>query len=291
MKNSGCTFQRFMNMVVSDLENTKVYVDDIIVFSTSWSHHVRAIRALFSKLRAHGLTVNLVKSDFAKATVQYLGHVVGQGKVLPVSARIQAILDLPVPQSKKAFLRLLGMCGFYRRFCPNLSTVIAPLTDLVGKRVVFKWTKECQGALEKIKRILTNPPVLVSPDYSKEFRLYCDSSDVGVGAALMQCDNSGIEHPVGFFSRKLNASQKNYATVEKEALSLLLAVKHFEVYVSSSPFTLQVFTDHNPLVFVNRMKTLNQRLLRWSLTLQEFNLHIHHVKGADNVLADALSRA
>lgn len=75
------------------------------------------------------LTVNLGKSDFAKATVQYLGHVVGQGKVLPSTAKIQAILDYSVPDNKKSVMRLVGMCGFYRRFCPNLSTVIAPLTE------------------------------------------------------------------------------------------------------------------------------------------------------------------
>ena len=290
MKNSGCTFQRFMNMVVSGLKDTEIYVDDIIIHSRSWDEHVVAIRALFDRLREYQLTVNLVKSEFAQATVQYLGHVVGQGKVLPVAAKIQAILDFSVPENKKAVMRLIGMCAFYRQFCPNLSTVIAPLRDLVGKRTEFRWTRECQEALEKVKRILTSPPVLVSPDYSREFRLYCDSSDVGVGAALMQCDDDDIEHPVSYFSKKLNRCQRNYATVEKEALSLLLAVKHYEVYLGSSPFPTQVFTDHNPLVFINKMKTENQRLLRWSLTLQEYNLCINHIRGPENVIADALSR-
>ena len=94
-----------------------------------------------------------------------------------------------------------------------------------------------------------------------------------------------------FFSKKLDKAQRNYSTIEKEALSLLLAIKHFEVYVGSSVFPLQVYTDHNPLVFVHKMKDKNKRLLRWSLTLQEYNLEVVHVKGRDNVVADALSRA
>lgn len=290
MKNSGCTFQRLMNMVVSKLKNTRVYVDDLIVFTSTWQEHVIAIRALFKTLREYNLTVNLVKTEFAKATVQYLGHEVGQGKVLPIFAKIQAILNFPAPHDRKAVMRLIGMCGFYRKFCPNLSTVIAPLTDLVSTKRRFTWTEECQEALIKVKRILTSPPVLVTPDYTKEFELYCDSSDVAVGASLMQCDDDGVKHPISYYSKKLDKHQRNYSTVEKEALSLLLAIKHYDVYLSSSSFPIQIHTDHNPLTFIHKMKTDNRRLLCWSLTLQEYNLEIHHVKGSENVIADALSR-
>lgn len=290
LKNSGITFQRFMNQVVAGLRNTRVYVDDLIIYSDTWEEHVTAIRALFARLRKHRLTVNLVKSDFAKATVQYLGHEVGQGKIRPSAAKIQAILDLPPPENKKALMRLIGMCGFYRRFCPNLSTIVTPLTDLTSGKVKFVWTDECQTAFEKVKRILTNCPVIVSPQYDREFRLYCDSSDSGAGSSLMQCDDEGIEHPVCYFSKKYNKYQRRYSTVEKEALSLLLSVKFFDIYLSSSAFPVQVFTDHNPLTFINRMKAENQRLLRWSLTLQDYNIQVNHVKGSDNVVADALSR-
>jgi len=69
-----------------------------------------------------------------------------------------------------------------------------------------------------------------------------------------------------------------------------MAVKFYDVYITSSSFPVRVYTDHNPLVFVNRMRIHNQRLLRWSLTLQEYNLNICHVKGTDNVIADTLSR-
>ena len=99
-----------------------------------------------------------------------------------------------------------------------------------------------------------------------------------------------MDHPVSYFSKKFTGCQRNYSTIEKECLALIMALQHFEVYVNASGYPLVVFTDHNPLVFVNKLKTKNQRLLRWSLMLQPFNLIIRHIKGKDNVIADVLSR-
>ena len=290
MCNSGQTFQRFMDTVIRGLHNTAVYVDDIIVYNESWEEHVRDVVKLFERLRCHKLTVNLAKSEFAKAQVQYLGFVVGQGRILPSTAKVQAILQLSPPTNRKGVQRIIGLIGYYRKFCPNLSTIMAPLTDLNSPKAKFVWTKDCQVALDKVKRVLTNTPVLTPPQYDREFRLYVDSSDTGIGASLMQEGNDGIEHPVSYYSKKLDKHQRNYSTVEKEALSLLMAVKFYDVYITSSSFPVRVYTDHNPLVFVNRMRIHNQRLLRWSLTLQEYNLNICHVKGTDNVIADTLSR-
>ena len=91
-------------------------------------------------------------------------------------------------------------------------------------------------------------------------------------------------------SKKFNEHQKNYSTIEKELLAIVLAIDHFEVYVNGAGFPLTVYTDHNPLTFLNRMKNSNRRLLNWSLKLQEYNLVIKHIKGKDNVIADCLSR-
>ena len=106
----------------------------------------------------------------------------------------------------------------------------------------------------------------------------------------MQQDDAGIDHPICVFSKKFNPHQKNYSTVEKEALGLILALQHFEAYVGSSSTPVTVYTDQNPLTFVHKMRTENQRLLRWSLALQVYNIDIKHIKGTQNVVADALSR-
>ena len=111
-----------------------------------------------------------------------------------------------------------------------------------------------------------------------------DASDVGIGSVLMQEDDSKYMHPVFYLSKKLNGHQKNYSTVEKETLALVLSLQHFEVYLESLIQPIIVYTDLNPLTFLNKMKNKNQRLIRLSLILQEFD--IRHIKGKDNVIAD-----
>jgi hypothetical protein len=138
---------------------------------------------------------------------------------------------------------------------------------------------------------LCSTPVLSAPDVERTFKLEIDASSVGAGAVLVQEDAYGIDHPVCYFSRKFNKHQLNYSTIEKETLALLLALQYFDVYVSSTILPVIVFTDHNPLVFLGRMYNQNQRLMRWSLMVQGYNLVIKHKKGSENIITDALSRA
>ena len=186
-------------------------------------------------------------------------------------------------------MRFLGMAGYYRKFCRNFSTIAEPLTRLLSKRVKFIWLPECEIAFQKLKAILESSPVLAAPNFSKLLKLVVNASDVAFGSALLQEDDVGVDHPV-CYSKKFNKSQLNYSTIEKVCLALVLAIKHFEVYLSSSSLPICVFSDHNPLVFINKMKNRNQRLLRWSLMLPEYNIEVRHIRGKDNVIADCLSR-
>ena len=127
------------------------------------------------------------------------------------------------------------------------------------------------------------------PKFAKEFKLAVDASYTGAVSVLMQEDGNGVDHPVNYFSKKLYNYQKNYSTIEKECLSLILDLQHFELYLTSSSSPTVVFSDHNPLIFIHKMKNKNQRLL--SLLLQEYNLDIRHIEGKGNIISDALSRA
>ena len=127
--------------------------------------------------------------------------------------------------------------------------------------------------------------------FCKPFKLAVDAIDVDAGGVLLQVDENRVDQHVCYFSHKLNKKQEVYSTIEKESLALILSLQFFEVYVSSSSFPLTVFTDHNPLTFLHKLKNKNQRLLRWSFLLQEYNLNLTHIKGRDNVIADALSRS
>ena len=107
------------------------------------------------------------------------------------------------------------------------------MTALLKKNATFTWTKDCKIAFEKVKAMLVSTPVLSAPNFDHPFKLAVDASDVAVGAVLLQEDSDGVDHPVCYFSRKLDKSHRNYSTIEKECLALILALQHFEIYVTS----------------------------------------------------------
>lgn len=232
--------------------------------------------------------INLAKNEFGKGRVTNLGHQVGCAAVLSRMAKVRAIVDFPVPCTRTQLMRPLGMCGFY--FVPNFAAVTAPLTNLLRKSVKWVWSDKCQEALAQIKAMLSSPPVLRAPDFRLPFQLAVDACDVGVGAVLLQTGEDGFEKPVAYFSKKLNKHQQAYSTIEREALVLVLAVKHFEVYVASSEKVV-VYSDHNPLAFLSKFRSANARVFCWGLVLQPYNLEIKHIAGKNNVVVDSLSRA
>lgn len=172
----------------------------------------------------------------------YLGKLVGQGQVCPVEAKVQAIKEFRVPTTRRELRRFLGMAGYYRGFCANFSSVVAPLTSLLSPSRAFHWDETCQYAFDCVKCLLSEAPVLSAPDFSTPFKMDVDASAVGVGAVLLQGDVTGIEHPVCYFSKKFNKHQLKYSTIEKETLALLLALQHFEVYIGSSSEPVVVTT-------------------------------------------------
>jgi len=290
MRNSPATFQRVMNFTLRGLEGVHVYLDDILILSETWSQHLKSLSCVLQKLQDANLTIRLAKCTFCSATVTYLGHIVGNGKVRPKTANVEAILNYQVPSTRKSLMRFLGMVGFYRRYCPNLAEVAAPLTRLTSRKVSFNWTPECQRSFEQLKQFLSSDPVLAAPDFQKPFILHTDASDLATGAVLLQDDDQGVLHPVAYHSTKLAKHQLAYSTIEKELLGILNAIKKFECYLYGGAHPIQIFADHNPLTFLEKNKYSNQRLLRWSLSLQPYHLQVKHIKGRDNVVADALSR-
>ena len=181
------------------------------------------------------------------------------------------------------------MAGFYRRFCPNFAEVAAPLTNLTSGKAKYLWDPACQEAFNQLKNLLARGPVLQAPDFNKPFALQSDASHIASGAVLLQ-EKDGILHPVAYHSAKFSCHQLNYSTIEKELLAIIQAIQKFECYLHPSHKGLHIYTDHNPLTFLHRNKFNNQRLLRWSLLLQPYNITIHHIKGSHNCIADALSR-
>jgi hypothetical protein len=200
MRNAPATFQRMINNVIKGLDCCAAYIDDLIVCSDSFEDHLSHLYDTFDRLSKPNLTVNLNKSEFCQATVDYLGHTVGVGQVKPIMAKVDAINNFPTPTNKKQLMRFLGMIGFYRKFCSNFATVVQPLTHLLRKDSKFIWSENCQQAFKNRKSLLMNGPILITPDFTKQFKLAVDASDVGVGAVLFQ-EVSDVYRPISFFSK------------------------------------------------------------------------------------------
>ncbi|XP_068204810.1 uncharacterized protein [Palaemon carinicauda] len=182
LANAPATFQRVMSLILQDLEKVFVYLDDIIIASDTWVNHIQKIKEVFSRLKQHGLTINLAKSNFCKGQVSYLGHRVGSGKVLPHDANISAITSYPVPTTKQELKRFLGMVGYYSKFSPNFSPFTGPLFALTSSKVNFSWSQQHDQIFNQLKTYLSSPPILMAPNLTKPFYLQTDASDLGYGA-------------------------------------------------------------------------------------------------------------
>lgn len=179
-----------------------VYLDDLLVMSSSFEEHLEHLAVVSTQLHKAGLTINISKSQFCLNRIDYLGYVIEEGTLHINPDKIQAVAEFPVPKTRKQLRRFLGMTGWYQRFISQYSTVIFPLTELLRGKA-FEWNEEAQVAFDEIKRRLCTAPFLIHPNYQKPFILQCDASLYGVGAVLAQVDETGCERPIAYMSKNL----------------------------------------------------------------------------------------
>ena len=283
-------FARMMRMLGLHEVSSMNFFDDILTHSHSFPEHLSNVRAVLQKLRQFNLTARPSKISSGYKSLAFLGHVVGQGLLQPETKKVNKILAIPTPTTKKQVRSLLGLLGFYRRYVPNFASLTAPISDLTKdvKSRSISWTPECEDALRKIKEIFSSFPVLQLPRLDEPFVLRTDASSTGLGAVLLQ-ELEGTFHPVCFASRKLLDRETRYSTIERECLAIVWAISKFSKFLWGVVFTLQ--TDHRPLVYLQTSRFKNSRIMRWALSLQEYRFTLEPLPGTQNVFADLLSRA
>lgn len=289
LKNAPATFQRIMDHVLRGLigKCCLVYMDDIIVFSTSLQEHLENLRKIFNALRKANLKIQLDKSEFLRKEVSFLGHIVTDQGVKPNPNKIEAIQKWPLPKNQKELKGFLGILGYYRRFIRDFARITKPLTAQLRKGEQIEHTPLFVKTFESCKVILTQSDILQYPDFNQPFILTTDASNFAIGAVLSQ-GIIGKDKPVAFASRTLSKSEENYSAIEKELLAIVWAAKYFRPYLFGQKFTL--YTDHQPLTYALNLKTPNSKLVKWRLQLAEYDFEIKHRPGRQNVVADALSR-
>lgn len=290
LKTAPATFQRAMDSVLRGLQGIHclVYLDDIIVYSSSLQEHVDKLRKIFDRLRESNLKVTLDKCEFLRKEVLYLGHTITKNGLMPNNDKIKAVLNFPLPRTTTEIKSFLGLVGYYRKFIKDFAKLTQPLTSCLKKKNKINHTKpEYIEAFERCKELLTNAPLLQFPDFSKPFVLTTDASNFALGAVLSQ-GPIGSDKPIAYASRTLNDAETRYSTIEKELLAIVWATKHFRPYLYGKKFT--IYTDHRPLAWLNSIKEPNSKLTRWKLRLEEFDYNIVYKTGKQNCNADALSR-
>ena len=225
------------------------YVDDCIIFSEDVESHIKDLRMVLDKLQSAGFTLRGSKCSFGKKEISHLGFEYSAEGIKPTKEKIQSIQEWPTPQSIKDVRSFLGLANFYRRFVPKFADTAAPLTNLTGKNVTFVWDVIHQQAFEKLKQALVSPPIIAYPTPQDKFVLTTDASDVGLGAILSTEQGTVIEYA----SRTLTPTEKNYATIEKECLAIIWAVRKFRHYLIGAHFVIH--TDHKPLEWLTSPKT------------------------------------
>ena len=290
LRNGPAVFQRLMdNLLHRDKQFSQVYIDDIAIFSATWEEHCQHIDVVLGRLREAGLTAKVAKCQWAQTRVEFLGHIVGMGKVSPAELKVKAVADFQLPTTKKGVRQFLGLTGYYRRFIPNFAEHSFHLTEATRKtapeRVVF--SDLLYDEFMHLKSVLCSLPTLTLPVPADSFILQTDASGVGLGAVLSVV-REDVEHPVAFFSKKLLPRERRYSASELEGLAVVVAVQHFQPYLITHPFVIE--TDHKALVFLSTAHHQNGRLARWAMKLQPFSFTVRYRPGSQHINADVLSR-
>lgn len=292
LKGAPFTCQRAVDAVINDAkyDYALVYMDDCVVYSKTFHEHLDHLKTIFARFREADLKFKPQKCFFFCAEITYLGHVITTHGVSPDPAKIAAVQDFQPPTNGKELQSFLGLTSYFRKFIPRYSALAAPLRALLKKDTPFLWTEEHATAFFDLKEVLCGQPVLklFSEDPSFAVQVHTDASRLGLGAVLLQADEEENFRPVVYLSRALKGAEANYTSTELEALAVKWSLDQLRPYLIGRKFS--VVTDHHALCWLLKYKEGNQRLLRWSLSLQEFDFEVIYKTGRLHYAPDCLSR-
>ena len=211
LTNAPATFQRLMNTIFTDELDAfvLVFLDDILIYSTTIEEHFEHMRAVLDRLRKAKLYGRLHKCEFIKEEVEYLGFQVSADGVKASYDKVKAIAEWPIPGVVRDVRAFLGLASFYRKFIRHFSAIASPLTNLTKDRVKWRFDKEETQAFLQLKAALINAPVLRLPDFDRPFVVTTDANLVSVGAILEQDFGHGLQ-PVAYESKKLSSAEQRY---------------------------------------------------------------------------------
>ncbi len=248
-----------------------VYLDDILIFSTSLQEHVQHVRRVLQRLLENGLFVKAEKCEFHAQSVPFLGHIVSAEGIRMDPEKIKAVVEWPSPDSRKALQRFLGFANFYRRFYSQFqpTSLASDRLDLPQNDVQVVWRSG--SCVRQTKESLCFDSHPHYPDPSRQFVVEVDASEVGVGAVISQRSPTDDRmHPCAFLSHRLSPAERNYDIGNRELLAVKLALEEWRHWLEGSGVPFIVWTDHKNLEYIKTAKRLNSRQARWALFFRTF---------------------
>ncbi|MBW0560043.1 hypothetical protein O181_099758 [Austropuccinia psidii MF-1] len=292
IKNAPSHYQRMMNTIFpTELAEgwLIIHIDDIIICSDSWSLHLEILARVLHRIAEVNMKISLKKCNFGFEELKALGHIVSVVSLGIDKNKVASVLLQPIPQNKKRIMSFLGFRSYYRQNLKDFAILARSLYRICDQQTVFEMTQERIKAYEKIRKALTEAPLLLMPDWNIPFKLYIDACGDGLGAALHQVqiiDDKPTEGPVCYISRQIKPTEARYGASQMECLCLVWALEKLHYYLDGSVF--EVITDCNSVKSLLNIRTPNRYMLRWQIAIQEYrgNMTIVHKAGKINKNAD-----
>ena len=292
LKNAPSEFQKIMNDIFNPYSKFSiVYIDDVLIFSQSIDQHFKHINIFINIVRQNGLAVSSSKLCLFQTKIRFLGHMIHQGTIVPISRSIEFADKFPDQIIDKTQLqRFLGCLNYVGDFVPHLNNIIKPLHDRLKKNPP-PWTDQHTSVVKQIKRQVKDLPCLYLPVPQAYKIVETDASDIGYGGILKQ-KLHGKEHIIAYTSKHWNSAQQNYSTVKKEVLAIVLCVSKFQSDLLNQKFLIRVDCKSAKDILQKDVKNLasKQIFARWQAILSVFDFEIEYLKGTSNSLPDYLTR-
>ena len=297
---SGACFSRAVATALTsvgfDRKKVVVYIDDIAILGKTIDAFIANHEVVFKALKNFNLRLKARKCHFLKEEIPFLGCLLSAQGRRPIPEYVEGILNIQAPTNMKELKQTQGRLTWINAFIgsrmgemiksTSFSALMDPILN-VSRQAPFKWSKEANDALNKIKERMTKPPFISFSDPSLPYVLITDASDVALGGML--CQKKGDQYRViGTCSKLFTPTERRWSTTEREAYSILHCIKKFSYFLARNHFT--VFTDHKSLVYMDRRTFNNSKISRWQEELSRYSFHVQYVEGEENVWADWLSR-
>ena len=290
LRNAGATYQRAMVTLFHDMmhKQVEVYVDDMVIKSTSTETHAEILRRVFQRLTKYQLRLNPAKCIFGASTGKLLGHIVSERGIEVDPDKVKAIQEMSPPRTETEVRSFIGRLNYIARFIANCSHICEPIFKLLRKDAPIEWNDQCQYAFDKIKTYLQNPPILVPPVLGKPLILYLTVLEFSFGAMLAQHDDQKKEKAIYYVSKKFTDGEAKYSPLEKSSCALAWVAFKLKQYMLRH--TTYLVSRMDPIKYLMETPYIHGRLAKWQVMLSQYHIvYITKKSIKGSIIADQLA--